>query len=118
MPVATESVDWVISNCVVNLSPDKEKVFQEVYRVLKPGGRLLISDIVAENLSEQMKADMAAWAGCVAGAVSEKDYFDLFGEAGFENVAVVDKMDHKESSDLDSPRISSIRVAASKPRNI
>jgi SAM-dependent methyltransferase len=93
MPVDDESVDLIISNCVVNLSPDKAKVFQEAYRVLKPGGRMLISDIVASNLPEAMRNDVSAWAGCIAGALEESEYLSAIGKAGFANVVVVDRVD-------------------------
>ncbi len=96
MPVDDESVDLIISNCVVNLSPDKAKVFQEAYRVLKPGGRMLISDIVASNLPEALRDDVSAWAGCLAGALEESEYVSVIRNAGFEDVAVVDRVDAAE----------------------
>jgi arsenite methyltransferase len=96
MPVDDESVDLIISNCVVNLSPDKAKVFQETYRVLKPGGRMLISDIVASNLPEALRNDISAWAGCLAGALEESEYVSVIRKAGFEDVAVVDRVDADE----------------------
>jgi arsenite methyltransferase len=96
MPVGDESVDLIISNCVVNLSPDKAKVFQEAYRVLKPGGRMLISDIVASNLPEALRNDMSAWAGCLAGALEESEYLSVIRNAGFEDVVVVDRVDAAE----------------------
>ncbi|NIN69073.1 MAG: arsenite methyltransferase [Anaerolineae bacterium] len=96
MPVDDGSVDLIISNCVVNLSPDKAKVFQEAFRVLKPGGRMLISDIVASNLPEALRNDMSAWAGCLAGALEESEYLNVIRNAGFEDVAVVDRVDAAE----------------------
>lgn len=114
LPVADESVDWVISNCVINLSPDKERVFAEAHRVLRPGGRILISDIVAENLPEDVRADMAAWAGCVAGAVSERAYLEMIRDAGFREVEIVDRVDHEEETGDPPARVSSIRVRAVK----
>lgn len=114
MPVESSSVDWVISNCVINLSPEKDRVFAEAYRVLKPGGRLLISDIVADNIPDSMREDIASWASCVSGAVSEDAYLELVRDAGFEDVAVVDRKDLRKSEDPGSLRISSIRVGANK----
>ena len=74
LPVADNSVDVAISNCVINLSPDKPQVFREIYRVLKPGGRLAVSDIVTDGpLPDAVKQDLAAWAGCVAGALDVAD---------------------------------------------
>ncbi len=94
MPVDNDSVDLVVSNCVVNLSPDKEKVFQEAYRVLKPGGRMFISDIVtSQPLPEDMRHDLSSWAGCVSGALEESEYLNIIRKAGFEDVAVMDKVD-------------------------
>ena len=87
LPVASESVDVVISNCVINLSPDKAQVFREAYRVLKPGGRLAVSDIV---LSKPLPADIAkvaeSWIACVGGALVEDEYFGHMRAAGFENI--------------------------------
>jgi AhpD family alkylhydroperoxidase len=114
MPVESSSVDWVISNCVINLSPEKDRVFAETFRVLKPGGRLLISDMVAENIPDSLKEDLVSWAGCVAGAVSEDTYLQLIRDAGFEDVAVVDRADFRKSQEPGSLRISSIRVGALK----
>ena len=90
LPVADHSVDVVISNCVVNLSPAKDKVFAEAYRVLKPGGRAMISDIVlAGDLPEAVAGSLAAYAGCVAGAVRKEEYMGLIEAAGFRDVQVV-----------------------------
>jgi SAM-dependent methyltransferase len=89
LPVADSSVDVVISNCVINLSPDKEQVFREVYRVLRPGGRLAVSDIVTDGpLPDVVKQDLAAWAGCVAGALDVADYVAAIEAAGFASVTV------------------------------
>jgi SAM-dependent methyltransferase len=80
-------VDVIISNCVINLSPDKRQVFREAYRVLKPGGRLAVSDIVTDGpLPEEIKNSLSAWAGCVAGAMDVKDYIAGIEAAGFEEV--------------------------------
>jgi len=92
MPIEDETVDLIISNCVINLSPDKKKVFQEAYRVLKQGGRMLISDIVTHNLSQKIKDSMNAWVGCVAGALEEDDYLEAIRDVGFKDVEVVGKM--------------------------
>jgi len=85
--VADEEVDVVISNCVINLSPDKPQVFSEAYRVLKPGGKLAVSDIVTDGpLPDEIKSDLNAWAGCVAGALEAKDYIEGIETAGFVDV--------------------------------
>lgn len=89
LPVADRSADVVISNCVINLSPDKLQVFREAWRVLKPGGRLAVSDVVAtQELPEAIKADMEAYAGCVAGAALASDVEALLLESGFIDVRV------------------------------
>ena len=90
LPFEDNSVDVVISNCVINLSPDKEKVFREVYRVLKPSGRIMISDLVTEGeLPEEVRKSFDAWAGCVAGALEKGEYLDTIRRAGFKNVKIV-----------------------------
>jgi arsenite methyltransferase len=90
LPVEDESVDAIISNCVVNLSPDKSKVFQEAYRVLKPGGRLTVSDIVSEGaLPDEIKTDSNAWACCIGGALEQQEYLREIKEARFKNIEVV-----------------------------
>ena len=87
LPVADDDVDVVISNCVINLSPDKPQVFREAYRVLRPGGRLSVSDIVTNGpLPDAIKQSMAAWAGCVAGALEVDDYVAAIEDAGFVDV--------------------------------
>ena len=89
LPVADGVVDVIISNCVINLSPEKSRVFQESYRVLKPGGRLAISDLVAiAEVPDHVKADMASYTGCVAGASSINDMETMLTDAGFEAIAI------------------------------
>ena len=90
LPVENESVDVVISNCVINLSTDKAKVFQEIYRVLKPEGRLTVSDIVSEGaLPDSIRTDPDAWVGCIAGALEQQEYLKNIREAGFRDSQVV-----------------------------
>lgn len=92
LPVADGSVDVVISNCVINLVPDKGKAFSEAFRVLKPGGRVMISDIVlSEELPDSVKSSMEAYVGCLAGAMLKHNYLAAIEEAGFQEVRVVDE---------------------------
>ncbi len=124
MPIESGSVDVVISNCVINLSPDKDAVFQEVFRVLKPGGRLCVSDIVTHGeLPPQIREDLEQWAGCVAGALDEKVYLDKIRAAGFEK-ARVDWVSHLVCGEEEAgcgieaglgDRIASVTVKAFKP---
>lgn len=92
LPIETGSVDVIISDCVINLSPDKTRVFREAFRVLRPGGRIVVSDVVAtKGIPEPIRKDLDAWAGCVAGAVRESDYHGLLKKAGFEDVATMSR---------------------------
>jgi SAM-dependent methyltransferase len=92
MPLPDESVDVIISNCVINLSPDKDAVFGEAYRVLRPGGRMSVSDIVVNGkLPQSIRDRLDAWAGCVAGALEESDYLAKIRAAGFEKVEVLSR---------------------------
>ena len=93
LPVADNSIDIVISNCVINLSPDKGQVFKEAYRVLKPGGRLMISDIVLlKELPDAIKDSIEAYIGCVAGATTKKEYLAAIRESGFQDVEIVSEV--------------------------
>jgi len=93
MPLPDECADVVISNCVINLSPQKQQVFDEAFRVLKPGGKLAVSDIVLlKALPESIRTDMAAWSSCVSGAVLEGEYLGAIKKAGFEKVKVEDRV--------------------------
>jgi ubiquinone/menaquinone biosynthesis C-methylase UbiE len=92
MPVTDGEVDWILSNCVINLSPEKEKVFAEAFRVLKPGGQMMVADIVTLGLEEKHRDDMQAWSACLSGAVDESDYLQLARDAGFEDVKIVARM--------------------------
>ncbi len=92
LPVADATVDVILSNCVINLSPDKAAVFREAYRVLRPGGRLAASDMVTRgHFSPEERADVSSWAGCVSGAEDVADYAAAMRAAGFVEVSVVDK---------------------------
>ena len=97
MPVANDIVDVIISNCVINLSPDKHQVFSEAFRVLKPGGRLAISDVVASTeLPEEMKQDLALYSGCMAGASLISELQVILEECGFEKINIAPKDESKD----------------------
>jgi len=89
IPLPDNSVDVVISNCVINLSPDKERVLREAFRVLKPGGRFAVSDVVTRGeISPEIRKNMLLWVGCVAGALDEADYRNKLESAGFQNIDI------------------------------
>ena len=93
LPVEDNSVDVIISNCVVNLSPDKKKVFEESFRVLKPGGSLMVSDIVLlKDLPDSIKNSSHAYINCIAGAVQKNEYIGAIKEAGFSEVKIIDEV--------------------------
>jgi SAM-dependent methyltransferase len=100
LPVESDTVDVIISNCVINLAPDKSKVFVEAFRVLKSGGKFAVSDIVTDGpLPESIKKSLSAWAGCVAGAVEAKDYISMMEAVGFTNISITPVFFEKETID-------------------
>ena len=138
LPIPDNSVDAIISNCVINLSPDKDRVFSEIFRVLKPGGKIFVSDIVVLNkLPEAITRSIAAYAACVGGALMKDDYLRKIGQAGLTGVTVtsedsfplsalsndpttseiVREMEEAEGMDLEdlAGSIASIKVTAEKP---
>ncbi len=139
LPVEDGSVDWVISNCVVNLSPEKQRVFAEIFRVLKPGGRVRISDIVASDMPDRLRHDESLHCSCVAGAISESQYVAALQAAGLVDVKIEHRLHYTASqlealigSDFDASegchvggfadaaaelegRVASVTVAATKP---
>ncbi len=98
MPVPDASVDWIISNCVINLAPDKRKVFGEIARVLKPGGHVAISDIVTGDLPSIVRQCLASWAACVGGAINEDEYLAIMREVGLEDVQVIARQTYDVAS--------------------
>ncbi|MDD5195269.1 MAG: arsenite methyltransferase [Candidatus Omnitrophica bacterium] len=137
LPVEDNSVDVIISNCVINLSPDKEAVFKEAFRVLKAGGRVMVSDLVlTKKLPAFIKNSVEAYVGCLAGAAMKEDYLGFIGKAGFENIRVVSqtnysleamandataqvvmrnvKISKQDIKDLENAVVS-IKVSATKP---
>jgi len=116
LPVADGSVDVIISNCVINLAPDKGRVFREAFRVLKPGGRLMVSDIVlARPLPDALKNSVAAYVGCVAGASLKEDYLEAMRQAGFENVTVQDEAPFPVDCVTTDPMLSGLSESLGLP---
>jgi SAM-dependent methyltransferase len=136
IPLANNSIDVIISNCVINLSADKDKVLAEAFRVLKPGGRFAVSDVVVDGaLPDSIRADMQSYVGCVAGALDRSEYIERLKCAGFTDVSIeptrrytfadlestacaapaIAALSPNEKSDLDG-RIMGAFIRASKPR--
>ena len=117
LPAADNSVDIIISNCVINLSPDKARVFAEAFRVLKPGGRLVVSDLVLlEPLPDALRESEDLLVGCVANADMKDVYLRFVREAGFRDIAVVQEKPHEIDRFEGQTKIASIIVRAAKPR--
>ena len=115
MPVDSGSVDRVISNCVINLVPDKRRAFAEIFRVLKPGGSFTVSDIVSiGQLPDAIKTNLDMWAGCIAGSLPKEEYLSIIQNAGFAEVRVVVEKAYGEP-DREYSGLASITVTASKP---
>ncbi|MBL1218916.1 MAG: methyltransferase domain-containing protein [Planctomycetes bacterium] len=96
MPIESGTVDWVISNCVINLSPEKDRVFAEIARVLKPGGRVAVSDIVVEEMPQVVRDDPRLHSSCISGAISEDAYIQCIKDAGLTDVEVTDRIVYSE----------------------
>ena len=120
LPVEDNSIDVIISNCVINLSPDKEMVFKEGYRVLKSGGRLMVSDLVlAKDLPREIINSVEAYVGCLAGAVKKDEYLKLITMAGFKDVKVISESSYPVDAMFDNlecaqDAVLSIKVSAMK----
>jgi arsenite methyltransferase len=113
LPVADNTVDIITSNCVINLSQDKPKVFREAYRVLKPGGRLMVSDLVLlSELPPKIRASVEAYVGCVAGASLKEEYLEYIGAAGFHDVTIVNESGFPVDYLADDPSIKAILAEA------
>ncbi|HOW35161.1 MAG TPA: arsenite methyltransferase [Candidatus Omnitrophota bacterium] len=120
LPIGDNSVDVIISNCVINLSPDKKSVFEEAFRVLKPGGRLMVSDLVLEkDLPKKIKESVEAYVGCIAGAIKKDEYLGFIKNAGFQNVKVINESSYPVDAMFDNfesvqDAVLSIKVSAVK----
>jgi arsenite methyltransferase len=115
LPVESGTIDIALSNCVINLAPDKPKVFSEIYRVLKPGGRFVIADTVTFGpLPEPVRNDLTLWAGCISGSLDLEDYLSLIREAGFISIETLayEVYDYLKA---DNYGMASLTVGAVKP---
>jgi SAM-dependent methyltransferase len=118
LPVANSFADIIISNCVINLSPDKKRVFSEAYRVLKPGGRLMVSDIVLlEELPQAVQKSVSAYIGCVAGALLKERYLETIKSAGFSEVKVIGETSFGEQVLEAEPALKAIANSESIPES-
>jgi SAM-dependent methyltransferase len=121
LPVADAEVDVIVSNCVINLSPDKPAVFREAFRALKPGGRLAVSDIVlTAPLPERVANSIAAYVGCLAGASLLDDYLQAVHDAGFEKVEVAESRSALQALSLDDPMTRAVldELGATSPEEL
>jgi SAM-dependent methyltransferase len=114
IPVGNNSVDVVISNCVINLTTDKVKAFKEVKRILKPGGRMVISDLVADKSLPKESISLEQWSGCIDGALPKEEYIDSIRKAGFRNIQVVNEQLYMQGEKVNGRKISSVVVRAVK----
>jgi SAM-dependent methyltransferase len=116
MPLESDSVDCVISNCVLNLVPDKDKAFSEIYRILKPGGRLAVSDIALhKTLPPELEQSVRALTGCITGAIVTSSYRDMLEDAGFSSVEITDmKSDLNVYRELRAPDVEEVSAASSE----
>lgn len=112
IPVDTDSVDAVISNCVINLTTDKVKAFKEIRRILKVGGRMVISDLVADRKADSIDPEM--WSSCIDGAMAKGDYLESIRQAGFKDPAVIEERKYASGDSIGGRKITSVIVRALK----
>lgn len=118
LPVESNTVDIIISNCVINLSPDKDAVFREAFRVLKPGGRFAVSDVVTEGeIPPQLRADLNAWAECITGAIDKIEYLGKLRQAGFIDIQIESETPYGVDDAMPDGevRVLSANIVAYKP---
>ncbi len=117
LPIEDNSIDVIISNCVINLTPDKYVAYKEAFRVLKPGGRFLVSDLVTEEeIPEELRRSFQTWSECIAGAMEKQIYLNTIKKAGFSNIEIVEQHYFTEPN-MDErlvTKITSIQVKATK----
>jgi len=123
LPVGDNQVDIVISNCVINLSPNKKRVFEEAFRVLRPGGRLMVSDIVLlKELPDEIRNSVAAYVACIAGATTKKEYLETIRAAGFEDTKVLGEAAYSAELLANDPTAvevaKNLKLSREKARNL
>ncbi|MFZ0184719.1 MAG: arsenite methyltransferase [Nitrosotalea sp.] len=114
IPVNDEAIDVVISNCVINLTSDKTSAFKEVYRILKKGGRMVISDLVTDKEIEQDQVNAEQWCSCIDGALTQEHYIESIKKAGFHDVSVLDQRVYLEGEKVNGRKITSLVIKAIK----
>ncbi|MDE1769951.1 MAG: arsenite methyltransferase [Thaumarchaeota archaeon] len=114
IPVDNSTVDAVISNCVINLTTDKTSAFKEVYRILKKGGRMVISDLVTDRELDHDQVSHEQWCSCIDGALTQEHYLESIKKAGFENVSILDQRTYMEGEKVDGRKITSLVIKAIK----
>jgi arsenite methyltransferase len=114
IPVGDNTIDAVISNCVINLTTDKTGAFREVHRILKQGGRMIISDLVTDREIEPSQVNTEQWCSCIDGALTRENYIQCIKKAGFENVDVLEERTYMEGEKVNGRKISSLVIRAIK----
>ncbi|MBI5698034.1 MAG: arsenite methyltransferase [Thaumarchaeota archaeon] len=114
IPVDDNSVDAVISNCVINLTTNKTSAFKEVYRILKNGGRMVISDLITDREIKATDADLEQWCKCIDGALTKENYIQCMRDAGFEDVSVMQEKTYMEGEEIGGRKITSLIIRAIK----
>lgn len=114
IPVDDNTVDAVISNCVINLTTDKTNAFKQVYRILKQGGRMVISDLVTDREIEQGQVNEEQWCSCIDGALTRENYIQSIKKAGFENVDILEERTYMKGERVNGRKISSLVIRATK----
>lgn len=114
IPVNDDTIDIVISNCVINLTSDKTSAFKEVYRILRKGGRMVISDLVTDKEIEQGLIDAEQWCSCIDGALTQEHYIESIKEAGFHDISILDKRVYMEGEKVNGRKITSLVIKAIK----
>ena len=114
IPVNDDTIDAVISNCVINLTSDKTSAFKEVYRILRKGGRMVISDLVTDKELEQDQINAEQWCSCIDGALTQEHYIESIKKAGFHNISVLDQRVYMEGEKVNGRKITSLVIKAIK----